>query len=131
MEEVLRRDRPYKVVRFRYGLNTGLFAWILHRLTGLALVLYLFLHLTVLSSLARGAEAFDSLMKSMNTLLFKVLEVGLFGVFVYHALNGIRVIMSDFGMESKHQKGLFWALFVFVILIVAAGAYPIIRHALH
>ena len=131
MEEVVRRDRPYKAVRFRYGLNTGLFAWILHRLTGLVLVLYLLMHLTVLSSLSRGPEAFDSLMRSINNLLFKILEVGLFGVFVYHALNGVRVIMSDFGMESKHHKALFWALFVFTIVIVGAGAYPIIRHALH
>lgn len=131
MEEVVRRDRPYKAVRFRYGLNTGLFAWILHRLTGLALVLYLMMHLTVLSTLAKGPDAFNSLMKSMNHLVFKILEVGLFGVFIYHSLNGIRIIMSDFGMESKYQKGLFWALFVFTIIIVAVGAYPIIRHVLH
>lgn len=131
MKEVARRDRPYKAVKFRYGLNTGLFAWILHRLTGLALVLYLLLHLTVLSSLAKGPEAFNKLMASMNIFIFKVLEVGLFGVFLYHGLNGVRVIMSDFGMESKYHKNLFWAFFALVIILVLIGGYPIIKHALH
>jgi succinate dehydrogenase/fumarate reductase cytochrome b subunit len=70
-------------------------------------------------------------MATMNILIFKVLEVGLFGVFAYHGLNGIRVIMSDFGMESKYHKGLFWALFAVVIIVVLVGGYPIIRHALH
>ncbi len=131
MKEVIRKDRLYKSVKFRYGLNTGLFAWILHRLTGLALVLYLLLHLTVLSSLAKGPESFNSLMAKMNILLFKVLEVGLFGVFVFHGLNGIRVIMSDFGMESKYHKNLFWVIFSLVIILVLVGGYPIIRHAIH
>lgn len=131
MKEVVRKDRPYKAVKFRYGLNTGLFAWLLHRLTGLALVLYLLMHLTVLSTLAKGPESFDSLMKQMNTLIFKILEVGLFGVFAFHGLNGIRVIMSDFGMESRYQKNLFWALFSLVVILVLIGGYPIIRHALH
>jgi len=131
MKEVVRKDVLYKVVKFRYGLNTGLFAWILHRLTGLALVLYLLLHLTVLSSLAKGPQSFDNLMAKMNILIFKILEVGLFGVFLYHGLNGIRVIMSDFGMESKYQKALFWALFAVVIILVAIGGYSIIKHALH
>jgi succinate dehydrogenase / fumarate reductase cytochrome b subunit len=131
MKEVVRKDVLYKAVKFRYGLNTGLFAWILHRLTGLALVLYLLLHLTVLRSLAKGPDSFNNLMAKMNILIFKILEVGLFGVFVYHGLNGIRVIMSDFGMESKYHKGLFWALFAVVIIVVLVGGYPIIRHALH
>ena len=128
--ERLRQDRLYKAVKYRYGLNTGLVAWLLHRLTGLALVLYLLLHLYVTSTLAKGPEAFNSLMKKMNVLIFKFLEVGLLAVFIYHALNGIRVIMSDFGMASEHQKRLWWALFVLTIIFVAVGGYPIIHHAL-
>ena len=58
----------------RYRWFSGSFAWALHRVTGLALILYLSLHVYSISTLAQGAEAFNSLMKIYASPLFKVGE---------------------------------------------------------
>ena len=75
-----------------YKKDVGEWAWILHRLGGLALIFYLFLHIFVTNRLAAGPEAFNATMKALSTPLFKFLEWGLWGVILFHAFNGIRLV---------------------------------------
>ncbi len=118
-EQVLDRKRWFE---WDYKWFWGSFAWVLHRLSGWALVFYLLLHIWVIHHLSRGPAAFDQVMQAVGTPLFKVLEIGLWGVIVYHAFNGMRVIIVDFWHGSKYQKQLFFiVLFLFVVLWVGGG----------
>ncbi len=108
-----------------YRWHIGTRAWILHRLSGVALISYLGLHIWVIHHIAKGPEEFNTLMRFLISPIFKLLELGLFGIILYHALNGIRIILIDLGWaaELKAQKITFWALVGIGIIAVGLGAY--------
>ena len=94
--------------------NIGTFSWILHRLTGLALVFYICIHLCVLGSeLLFGKGAFNALMGNFEEPLFKFAEIILIGIVGFHLLNGLRIIFADFFKITRSQKLLFWIVLLF------------------
>ncbi len=113
-----------------YKPKTGMIAWILFRATGLALVVYLAMHLTIISNL-HDPFKFDQAMRFLGSWQFRFLEIGLFLVVIYHAMNGVRIFIIDFANGSLYQAKLFWALAVVGLILFAAGAYPIVSHALY
>ena len=107
------------------AMRTGTAAWILQRLSGLFLTLYLLVHIIVIGTAVRGEDAFDKLLANFEKAPFLVLDAGLVGVVAFHALNGLRLILFDFAVGLRFQKALFWASFaiavaVFIGMIVAA-----------
>jgi len=98
------------------------------RITGGLLILYLGLHIYVLHFLGKGGEEFDRLMVTMQQPIFKLLEVGLLGVVIYHSLNGIRILFIDFGRGALYHKKLFWFLMAIGAATFLVGAIPIFQH---
>ncbi len=111
-----------------YKKDVGEWAWILHRLGGIALTFYLLLHIFVTNRLAAGPEAFNAIMKVLSTPLFKFLEWGLWGVILFHAFNGLRIIIVDFAGAARFHKLLFWIAFVLFLVLWAAGAPTFLFH---
>jgi len=107
----------------RYKKRVGMWAWMLHRLTGLGLVAYLILHVWGLKAIT-NAEAYNALIASYHGPLFKFAEFGLLIAVVYHALNGVRIVLIDFMGWSPNQKKLFWTLGAVAALLIAVGGYP-------
>ena len=58
----------------RLNPHSGSIAWVLHRISGLILLLYLILHLWGLGSAAGGKAAFDNQMEAFSGPLFELLE---------------------------------------------------------
>lgn len=91
---------------------TGMWAWILHRITGLGLVFYILLHTILMSgSLLSGKESFNATLSVlMGHPVFELLDTLLLGTVLYHGFNGIRILLFDMGigMSIKSQKKLFW-----------------------
>lgn len=107
----------------RYRVRKEMFAWILHRITGLALVLYLILHVWGLKSLS-DPEAFNNFIAHYHSPLVKFLEFLLLGAVIYHGLNGLRIVLIDFLGWSPHRDALYWTLGTIAILLFAFGGYP-------
>ena len=104
---------------------SGMVAWIIQRATGLLLLFYLLLHVHTVSKLSQGPAAFDEAIATFHNPLFKLLEIGLLGTVVLHALNGIRITLVDLGVGVRHQRQLFWAVTIGIgVLIFLAGAIP-------
>ena len=114
----------------RYRVKTGMAAWLLHRITGLGLVVYLVLHINVISNLHDPA-GFNKVMTFLGSPLFRFLEVGLLAFVIYHAVNGIRVIWVDFFEGSANQAKIFWVLTVIGVIIFILGAIPMVQHGIH
>lgn len=115
----------------RYRWQTGMTAWVLHRLTGLALVFYITMHIWVVSSLQKGETAFEAVMSFVQAPIFRFLEVGLFFAVIYHALNGIRLVAIDFfGATEKHVP-LFYILMALGVVVWGIGSWLMISHGLH
>ncbi len=121
----------YKRTKFfdpNYYRFIGSWAWILHRLSGLALIFYLCLHIWVINTLTLGPGKFDSVMNFLASPLFKFLEVGLWGVIMYHAFNGARIVIVDFFMGSQFHKKLFFILVAIAAILWAIGAWLLLSH---
>ena len=113
--------RPRPVTR--YKVRTGMFAWMLHRFTGLALVGFLVLHVWGLKAIS-DPDAYNAFITSYHAPLFKVGEFLLLGAVIYHALNGLRIVLIDFVGWSPNQKRLFWTLGAVAAVLFAVGGYP-------
>lgn len=96
----------------RYRGAIGQWSWVLHRLTGLGVVLFLFLHVIDTSWAVTNPESYVAAIGSYQSPLFTLGEFGLVFAVVYHALNGLRIVVFDFKPEWwKHQqKAAIWVL---------------------
>ena len=105
------------------GTRAGWWAWFLQRLTGVALVGYLFLHILVISTVQAGQDAFDSVLIVLQKPFFVVLDLFLIAAVVYHALNGVRVLLFDLGIGLKRQADLFWVCMVLTTILTLVAGY--------
>ncbi len=101
-----------------YRRHTGSWAYILHRLTGIGLVVYLFVHIWALSSLTAGRAAFAEEMKTFTTPPFKVAEWLLGALVMFHAFNGIRIAVVDLADGARYHKRLLGAVWVAGVAVV-------------
>ena len=117
---------PSAFVKKYTGIFSGMLAHLIQRLTGLALLVYLFLHVHTIRELSNGPEAFNRALSAFANPLFRMLEIGLLATVVLHAFNGIRLTMIDLGVGHARQRQLFWAWSIGVgTVIFLAGAIPI------
>ena len=107
------------------GRRLGGLAFILNRLTGLALVVYLYLHLVILSMLVQGPNAWDDFVDIALSPPFLALDVLLLTGMLIHGLNGIRVGLVGLGLVESRQKALFIAVLVISALVALVGALRI------
>lgn len=121
---------PRIAVRNYLSTLVGATAFYLQRVTGVLLLGYLLLHVHTVHMISDGPVAFDRAMQTFKNPLFRVLEIGLLGVVILHALNGIRIIAIDFGVATRRQKKLFWVLAgVLGTMIFIAGALPMFMNS--
>ena len=90
---------------------TGMWAFVLQRITGLGLVFYILLHTILMGvSLLSGKEDFDATLSVlMGNPVFEVLDIMLLGTVLYHGFNGIRILLFDMGIgiSNNSQKNIF------------------------
>ena len=98
------------------GRGLGMWAFWLHRLSGLAIVFYLMLHILVISTVVGGTGNFNAAMTTLKAPIFVLLEMGLIGCILIHGLNGIRIKLFDFGIGIKQQKEIFIGMMVVAVI---------------
>jgi succinate dehydrogenase / fumarate reductase cytochrome b subunit len=106
--------------------STGFISFFLRRLTGLALVFYLFLHMWVIGSVNSGPEVFNARLAAVQTPFFKLMEIALLAAVVYHAFDGIRLLIVHYFDVTEYRKSLFYAAFAVSALLTVAGGIPIL-----
>lgn len=96
----------------RYRGAIGQWSWVLHRLTGLGVVLFLFLHVIDTSWAVTNPASYVQAIASYQSPLFTLGEFGLVIAVVYHALNGLRIVVMDFKPEwwKYQQQAAIWVL---------------------
>ena len=109
-----------------YRGREGHWAWMLHRVSGLGILLFLFLHVLDIFLVGVSEDVFTQFLFLYHAPLFKVFELALiFGV-IYHAFNGVRVILVDFwpGRFSnwQTQRTLFRIVLVLTLLLFIPAA---------
>ncbi len=103
----------------RYRGAIGQWSWVLHRLTGLGVVLFLIVHVVDTSWAVFYPELYVEAIASYQTPLFTIGEFGLVAAVVYHALNGLRIIIMDYRPGWwKYQKMAAWAVIVGTLVLL-------------
>jgi succinate dehydrogenase cytochrome b subunit len=120
----------YKNLRFLRWFDLrrrrlGNIAYILNRVTAIGLVVYLYIHLVVLSLLAQGPAGWDPFIQVARMPFFLALDVILLAGLLIHGLNGLRVALTGFGVGVRGQKPLFVAFMIVAAAALLAGALKI------
>lgn len=111
--------------------TTGFISFLLRRFTGLVLVAYLGVHIWVIGAATQGAEAFNVRMEAIETPLTLILEILLLAAVVYHAFDGIRLLIVHYFGVTDSRKSMFYAAFALAALLTVAGGIPILLFALN
>jgi len=85
-------------------VRLGGMAFLVNRAAGLGLVAYLYLHLLMLSMLARGPDAWDSFIDLALSPPFLAIDAILVAGLLIHAVNGIRVVLIGIGLVARGQR---------------------------
>jgi succinate dehydrogenase / fumarate reductase cytochrome b subunit len=118
-----------------YHRFAGSWAWMLHRITGIALTAYIFMHIFALSNLQKhkidGGKAFNEEMALFTSPFFLVVEWLLFGFVIYHTLNGIRIVLVDFANGARYHKQLHYTVLTIGIVAFLVMGYVIFSHQIN
>ena len=100
-----------------------MWAWVLHRISGATIFFFLFVHVLDATMLRVSPQAYNAVVGDYKTPIVGLMEYGLVAALLFHALNGIRVILIDFWSEGpRHQRLMLWVIgIVFLLLMVPAG----------
>ncbi|MEI6699276.1 MAG: succinate dehydrogenase, cytochrome b556 subunit, partial [Mycobacteriaceae bacterium] len=79
-----------------YRGDPGMWSWVLHRITGATIFFFLFVHVLDTALVRVSPEAYNAVVETYKTPIIGLMEIGLVASVLYHALNGVRVILVDF-----------------------------------
>jgi len=106
----------------RYRGATGQWSWILHRLAGLGTLLFLILHVIDTSWAVFYPEKYVEAIATYQSPLFTIGEFALVAAVVYHAINGLRIILLDYRPDLWQYQG---RAFYIVLAISAIILVPV------
>lgn len=114
-----------------YRGREGMWSWVAHRITGVAVFFFLLVHVLDTALVRVSPDAYDIVIATYKTPIVNLMEVGLVGAVLYHALNGLRVILIDFWDKGvKYQKQMLWGLLALWALLMIPGAYFMLIHTI-
>jgi len=112
-----------------YRGGQGMWSWVAQRITGVAVFFFLFVHVLDTALVRVSPEAYDLVIATYKTPIVNLLEVGLVGAVLYHALNGLRVIAVDFWSRGPRlQRQMLWVVVGIWVVVMVPGTYFMLKH---
>ena len=95
-----------------YRGREGQWAFVLHRLSGVALALYLMLHVLDISLVMYGPDGpFNAFLAFYHQWPFRIGLILIMAAVVYHAFNGLRIILMDLtSWGTKYHRQLWYGV---------------------
>ena len=111
-----------------YRGGSGQWSWLAHRLTGVGVLVFLCLHILDTFLIMLGPEHYNAIIQIYRHPAFRLMEVGLFAAVLYHAINGVRIILIDFWDDlTRIHRQLFYAQMIAFVVLMVPVAYLMIR----
>lgn len=103
-----------------YRGREGMWSWVAHRITGVLIFFFLFAHVIDTAMVRVSPEAYNSAVELYKNPFVGLMEVGLVAAVLFHALNGIRIVLVDFWSEGpRFQRQLTYGVTgVFLLLFL-------------
>jgi succinate dehydrogenase / fumarate reductase cytochrome b subunit len=101
-----------------------MWSWVLHRITGIAIFFFLLVHVLDTALIRVAPDAYDAVIGTYKNPVMGVGEIVLVAAIVYHAFNGLRIILVDFWRPAaKYERQMWWGVWG-LWLIVMLGFVP-------
>ncbi|MBA2573720.1 MAG: succinate dehydrogenase, cytochrome b556 subunit [Nocardioidaceae bacterium] len=103
-----------------YRGHEGMWSWVAHRVTGVLIFFFLFAHVLDTALVRVSPEAYNDIMSTYKNPVVGVLEAGLVAAVLYHAFNGLRVVLIDFWSQGpRYQRQLSYGVVgVFLLFFI-------------
>ena len=119
-----------------YKGQSGMWSWLLHRITGLGILLFLFIHIVDISLLGFGPAIYNEGVLLFDSIIVRLLSLALIAAVLFHAFNGVRIMLIDFWSKGvRYQKVMFGIVmglavigFIPLALYVIAPIMPGLLH---
>jgi succinate dehydrogenase / fumarate reductase cytochrome b subunit len=122
-------SRGRRLRRTLYRGDPGMWSWMLHRITGATIFFFLFVHVLDTALVRVSPQTYDEVISTYKTPIVGLMELGLVAAVLYHALNGIRVILIDFWAQgTRHQRVMLWAIAVIWLLVMVPATVVVGIH---
>ena len=102
-----------------YRGREGMWSWVLHRITGVAIFFFLLVHILDTALVRVSPEAYNTVISTYKTPIMGLGETALVAAIVFHAFNGVRIILIDF-WSTKYQKAMFYIVIALWVLTMLA-----------
>ena len=109
-----------------YRGREGMWSWVAHRITGVTIFFFLFAHVIDTAMVRVSPEAYNHAVELYKNPVVGFMEIGLVAAVLFHALNGVRLVLVDFWWQGpRRQRQMFYGVIVvFLVLFVPF----VIRH---
>ncbi|MDN5811425.1 succinate dehydrogenase, cytochrome b556 subunit [Arthrobacter rhombi] len=109
-----------------YRGHEGMWSWVGHRVTGVVIFLFLLVHVLDTALVRVDPGAYDAVIGTYKNPLMAVGELGLVAAIVFHAFNGLRLVLVDFWKSGpKYHRQLLWGVLIVWVVVMIGFA---IRH---
>ncbi len=110
-----------------YKGQSGMWSWLLHRVAGLGILLFLLVHVVDISLLGFGPRVYNEGIGLFNVGIVRIISLGLIAGVLYHAFNGVRIMLIDFWPKGVlYQRAMFAIVMVLTIVCFLPMAYFVI-----
>ena len=106
-----------------YKGRTGMWLYIFHRVTGVALFAYLLIHIISTTLILLGPEIYEGAEAVYKNFYFRIAEIFLMLAVLAHAINGLRIIAIDLWSKGTRYKSHlnYLAMIIFFVIWVPAS----------
>jgi succinate dehydrogenase / fumarate reductase cytochrome b subunit len=106
-----------------YRGHEGMWSWVLHRITGVAIFFFLLVHVLDTALVRVSPQTYNGVIDTYKQPIMGLGELVLVAAIVFHAFNGLRIILIDFwSVGTKHQRAMFWIVIVLWVVLMAGFA---------
>lgn len=112
-----------------YAGDSGQYAWVFHRATGLGIIFFLLIHILDIMLIGLGRDVYDHTVAFYGHMFIIPMEIALVGAVIYHALNGLRIILIDFWPKGvEKQRVMYYVALVGAVLLTVPSAIILLAH---
>ena len=112
-----------------YRGREGMWSWVAHRVTGVLIFFFLFAHVLDTALVRVSPDDYSRVMDTYKTPVVNLMELGLVGAVLYHALNGLRIMAIDFWEKGpRYQRQMLWSIVAVWLVVMVPGAYFMLKH---
>jgi succinate dehydrogenase / fumarate reductase, cytochrome b subunit len=112
-----------------YRGDLGMWSWVAHRITGVLTFFFLFAHVLDTALVRVSPNAYDKVINLYKNPFVNLMELGLVGAVLYHALNGLRVMLVDFWAHGpRYQRLMLWVIIAVWIVVMVPSAYFMLQY---